>query len=104
GRGSFGNPWLFRDSRALLDGYDLPAPANPAERFAVALEHDNMAIELQGDSRRTVLEFRKHFGWYTRGMPGATALRQRLFQVETMCQAGEIFAEYLSRDLVASAA
>jgi len=104
GRGSFGNPWLFRDSRALLDGYDLPAPANPAERFAVALEHANMAIELQGDSRRTVLEFRKHFGWYTRGMPGATALRQRLFQVETMRQAEEIFAEYLSRDLVASAA
>lgn len=104
GRGSFGNPWLFRDARALLDGHELPAPANPAERFAVALEHANMAIELQGDSRRTVLEFRKHFGWYTRGMPGATALRQRLFQVETMRQAEEIFAEYLSRDLVASAA
>lgn len=104
GRGSFGNPWLFRAARALLNGHELPAPANPAERFAVALEHANMAIELQGDSRRTVLEFRKHFGWYTRGMPGATALRQRLFQVETMRQAEEIFAEYLSRDLVASAA
>jgi tRNA-dihydrouridine synthase B len=104
GRGSFGNPWLFRDSRALLDGQGLPAAPTAAERFAVALEHANLAIELQGDSRRTVLEFRKHFGWYTRGMPGANTLRQRLFQVETMREAEEIFSEYLSRDLVASAA
>jgi len=104
GRGSFGNPWLFRDARALLDGQELPAAPTAAERFAVALEHANLAIELQGDSRRTVLEFRKHFGWYTRGMPGANALRQRLFQVETMREAEEIFSEYLSRDLVASAA
>ncbi len=104
GRGSFGNPWLFRDARALLDGQPMPAGPDAAERFAVALEHANLALALQGDTRHTVLEFRKHFGWYTRGLPGATALRQRLFQVETMKEAEAIFSDYLSRDLVASAA
>lgn len=97
GRGAFGNPWLFRDARALLDGRARPAPPTPAERFALALEHARLAIALQGDSRKTVVEFRKHFGWYTRGLHHASDLRQRLFQVETMAEAGAIFADYLDR-------
>ncbi|HEX3926999.1 MAG TPA: tRNA-dihydrouridine synthase, partial [Gemmatimonadales bacterium] len=95
GRGSFGNPWLFRDARALLDGQSRPAAPDAAERFAVALEHAHLAVELQGDTRTTVMEFRKHFGWYTRGLHGATTLRAALFQVETMAAAEEIFARYL---------
>jgi nifR3 family TIM-barrel protein len=95
GRGSFGNPWLFRDARALFLGQPKPALPTPAERFVLALEHAQLALRLQGDSRKTVLEFRKHLGWYTRGLPGASALRERLFQVESMAEAGEIFREYL---------
>ena len=102
GRGSFGNPWLFRDARALLRGESRPAPPSPAERFLLALEHAQLALRLQGDSRRTVIEFRKHLGWYTKGLPGAAALRERLFQVETMTEAAEIFHQYL--EPVASAA
>ncbi|HXE57247.1 MAG TPA: tRNA dihydrouridine synthase DusB [Gemmatimonadales bacterium] len=95
GRGSFGNPWLFRDAQALLAGEPVPPPPTPAERFAVALEHARLALRLQGDTRRTVVEFRKHLGWYTKGLHGASDLRQRLFQVETMAEAEEIFQRYL---------
>lgn len=95
GRGSFGNPWIFRDGRALLEGREVPPAPDAAERFAVALDHARLALRLQGDTRRTVVEFRKHFGWYTKGLPGASALRERLFQVETMAQAESIFLEYL---------
>lgn len=104
GRGSFGNPWLFRDARALLEGGAAPAAPTPAERFTVALEHARLALTLQGDSRRTMIEFRKHFGWYTKGVHGATGLRQRLFQVETMAEAEQVFAEYLAREAMATAA
>ncbi len=102
GRGSFGNPWLFREARAMLEGRPRPAAPSPAERFALALEHAELALRLQGDSRKTVIEFRKHLGWYTRGLPGASALRERLFHVETMTDAALIFEEYL--EPVASAA
>jgi nifR3 family TIM-barrel protein len=95
GRGSFGNPWIFRDARQLLAGEDCPSAPEAEERFAVALEHARLALRLQGDSRRTVLEFRKHFGWYTKGLPGASALRQRLFQVESMAEAEAVFQQYL---------
>jgi tRNA-dihydrouridine synthase B len=96
GRGSFGNPWIFRDGRALLSGKALPPAPAPAERFAVALEHAELALRLQGDSRKTVVEFRKHLGWYTKGLPAASRLREQLFQVESMREAGAIFREYLA--------
>jgi nifR3 family TIM-barrel protein len=96
GRGSFGNPWLFRDARALLAGQPSPPAPTPSERFGVALEHARLALRLQGESRKTVIEFRKHFGWYTKGLHGSSGLRGRLFQVETMAEAETIFGEYLT--------
>lgn len=95
GRGSFGNPWIFRESRALLDGTQRPLHPGPQERFAVALEHAALALRLQGDHRKTVIEFRKHLGWYAKGLPQASALREKLFQVETMTAAQAIFQDYL---------
>ena len=95
GRGAFGNPWLFRDAHALLEGRAAPATPAAAERFQVALEHARLALRLQGDTRKTVIEFRKHLGWYTRGLHGASELRQRLFQIESIAEAESIFLEYL---------
>ena len=95
GRGAFGNPWLFRDGRALLSGVAAPPPPTVPERFAVALAHAQLAIRLQGDTRRTVVEFRKHLGWYTKGLRGASDLRQRLFRIESIAEAEAIFLEYL---------
>jgi nifR3 family TIM-barrel protein len=95
GRGAFGNPWLFRDAQALLAGRPLPPRPQAADRFAVALEHARLALELQGDTRQTVIEFRKHLGWYTKGLQGASDLRQRLFQIESIAQAEAIFVDYL---------
>ena len=95
GRGAFGNPWLFRDARALLAGRQRPDAPDAAERFRVALEHARLALRLQGDTRKTVIEFRKHLGWYTKGLHGASELRQRLFQIESIAEAETVFLEYL---------
>ena len=95
GRGAFGNPWLFRDGQALLAGHTAPPPPGAAERFAVALTHARLALRLQGDTRKTVLEFRKHLGWYTKGLHGASELRQRLYRVESIAEAETIFLDYL---------
>ena len=96
-RGSFGNPWLFAQARDLLEGgkrMKRPDPT-PEERFATALEHARLALRLQGDTRKTALEFRKHFGWYTKGLRDGSELRQRLFAIESMGEAEAIFSDYL---------
>jgi nifR3 family TIM-barrel protein len=85
-RGSFGNPWIFTGARALLDGKSPPAEPDAAERFAVALRHAQLQREIQGDDRRTALEFRKHLGWYTKGLRGAAELRRELHIIESMAE------------------
>src|SRR6476619_7630387 len=68
-RGSFGQPWIFAQARALIDG--TPVPATPAvrERFAVALEHAAMVQSYEADPEGAAIEFRKHLGWYAKGLP-----------------------------------
>ncbi|HXF95894.1 MAG TPA: tRNA dihydrouridine synthase DusB [Gemmatimonadales bacterium] len=103
-RGSFGNPWIFAQARDLLEGRPKRPDPTPEERFATAREHARLALRLQGEHRRTVIEFRKHLGWYTRGLPGAADLRQRLLQVESLAEAEAVFAGYLERSLAGAAA
>src|SRR5438128_6213670 len=103
-RGSFGNPWIFSRARDLIAGRPARPDPSPEERFAIALEHARLALRLQGDTRKTALEFRKHFGWYTRGVAGAAGLRERLFQIDSMQQAEAIFAAYLAGSAVEQAA
>jgi nifR3 family TIM-barrel protein len=101
-RGSFGNPWIFRQARALLDGGTVAPAPDAVERFAVALRHARMQLEIQGDDRRTALEFRKHLGWYTRGLRGATELRRELHTIESMAEIERIFEAYLAGQTVAA--
>jgi tRNA-dihydrouridine synthase B len=103
-RGSFGNPWIFAQARDLLAGRAKRADPTAAERFATALEHARLARRLQGDTRKTALEFRKHFGWYTKGVSGAAELRARLFQIESLEEAEVVFAGYLGARDVGQAA
>jgi nifR3 family TIM-barrel protein len=95
-RGSFGNPWIFAQARDLLEGRPMRPTPDAEQRFAVALEHARLALRLQGDSRKTALEFRKHLGWYTKGLPGSSELRQRLFAIESMHEAETVFTGYLA--------
>jgi nifR3 family TIM-barrel protein len=94
-RGSFGNPWLFAQARDLLAGRTKRPAPTPEDRFATALEHARLALRIQGDTRKTALEFRKHLGWYTKGLPDGSGLRQRLFAIQSMAEAERIFEAYL---------
>ena len=100
-RGSFGNPWIFTQARDLLEGRPMHPSPSAEERFAVAREHARLALRLQGDTRQTALEFRKHLGWYTKGLPGSAELRQRLFTIESMPEAEAMFVRYLADRAVA---
>jgi tRNA-dihydrouridine synthase B len=103
-RGSFGNPWIFAQARDLLDGVPRRADPAPAERLATALEHLELAARIQGDTRTIALEFRKHLGWYLRGMPNAAALRERAFRIEALGEAEAVLEAWLRCEEVGTAA
>ncbi len=102
-RGAFGQPWIFDQTRALLDGRAKPAPPGVEERFAIALDHAGMAEAYEADPRGAAIEFRKHLGWYVKGLPDSGELRKRLYAVEKFTEVNAIFEEYLTRHLQESA-
>jgi nifR3 family TIM-barrel protein len=96
-RGSFGQPWIFDQTRALLEGKPKPEAPPIERRFAIALEHARMAEEYEADPRGAAIEFRKHLGWYVKGVQGSADLRRKLHAVECLAEVEDVFAEYLTR-------
>jgi nifR3 family TIM-barrel protein len=94
-RGSHGDPWIFHQARAALSGKPVPPDPGPEERFRICLEHATNAISFGGEPTKAILEFRKHLGWYTKGLPGGRELRQELFQVTTLDEIRDRLSEYL---------
>ncbi len=67
GRGAIGNPWIFEQTKRALAG--LPPREIPiAERVGVCKKHLLAAIEWKGE-RTAVMEMRKHYGGYFKGIP-----------------------------------
>ncbi len=102
-RASHGQPWIFAQARAALDGRPVPDAPGIAERFEIVLEHARNAIAFESDERRAMLDFRKHLGWYTRGLPDGKRLREELFRVESLQDAERILLAYGDRTLMAAA-
>jgi tRNA-dihydrouridine synthase B len=100
-RGSHGAPWIFREARAALSGEPIPDAPEVAERFDIVIEHARNSVEFGGDETRAMIEFRKHLGWYTKGLPDGKKLRQELFAVTNLAQAQGLLEDYAERALAA---
>jgi tRNA-dihydrouridine synthase B len=95
-RGSFGQPWIFDQTKDLLAGQPMRPEPPVEERFRIALEHAHMAADYEPDRRGAAIEFRKHLGWYVKGLPGSADLRRRLHVVNALEEVEGIFADYLA--------
>ena len=82
GRGSRGNPWIFKQiSEYLKNGTLIPKP-DVSEVCDMILSHANMLIEAKGEYIG-IREMRKHFAWYTAGMKHSAALRNQVNLTES---------------------
>lgn len=83
GRAIQGNPWLFREARALLaTGERLPRP-DVAERRTMMLRHLHDVVALLGE-RIGVRELRKHLCWYAKGLPGGGEFREAINHLDRL--------------------
>ena len=74
GRGAQGNPWIFAEIKAALEGKEW-APPTLDERFSALKRHIDLEISVCGE-RLGLLEMRKHIGWYIHGLKEAAKYRQ----------------------------
>jgi tRNA-dihydrouridine synthase B len=101
-RGSFGQPWIFNQVRAMLQGKPKPDAPEIATRFAIALDHARMAQDYEHDPRGAAIEFRKHLGWYVKGLHNSAELRKKLHAVDSFAEVEGIFHHYLANELQAA--
>lgn len=83
GRGVFGNPWLFQQARAALDGAPVPARPPLAARVETAVRQFELARDDKGE-RIACLEARKHFAWYLRGVAHSGYYKEKISQIACM--------------------
>lgn len=81
-RGALGNPFLFAEIRAALEGTEYKAPAW-RERFDTALSQVERMIEEKGE-RIAIAEARKHLSWYIKGAKGAASARVDINRATTL--------------------
>ena len=92
GRGSFGNPWIFRNIKHfLITGEKLPSPTN-SERLNIIKEHIDLAVEEKGEI--AIKELRKHIAWYTKNLKNSSEFRNSINMIETKEQLIKTLNEY----------
>ncbi|MFT7449851.1 MAG: tRNA-dihydrouridine synthase B [Patescibacteria group bacterium] len=77
GRASIGNPWIFREIKHYFATGEILAPPTFMEKVAAARQHLKHSIEWKGP-KLGILEMRRHYTNYFRGLPHVKPYRQRL--------------------------
>ena len=81
GRAAIGNPWIFRQMRHyFMYGVDIDPPS-VSERIDTVIEHLKRSLEWKGE-RLGVLEMRRHYSLYLRGLPHIKPYRNKLVTMD----------------------
>ncbi|WP_028518570.1 tRNA dihydrouridine synthase DusB [Ruminococcus flavefaciens] len=95
GRGSYGNPFLFREIEAGLSGTAYKSPSLE-EKMQVMLEHIRLILELSEKCEELAMhEARKHAAWYMNGYYGSAKFRGRCYQLSSYAEAEALAQEFI---------
>ena len=78
GRGSFGNPWLFKE---ILTGEKFEKTCEDVKNMII--KHLNLLVDYKGEYT-AIREMRKHIAWYIKGYQNATEIRREVNQIEDL--------------------
>ena len=83
GRAVFGNPWIFQQCAAALNGEEVPELPPLAERCDVAVRQFELSAAHKGE-KIACLEARRHYAWYLKGVPHSGYYKEQICKIETM--------------------
>jgi tRNA-dihydrouridine synthase len=96
GRASIGNPWFFNQVKRFLKDGSLLEPPSLLDRVKVTKEHLKMAVEWKGETLG-VLETRRHYTNYFRGIPNFKKYRTRMVTSNLSNDVFEVLDELISK-------
>ncbi len=77
GRASIGHPWIFKEIKHFIRTGDRLAPPSINDRVEAAREHLQNSLAWKGEWEG-VVEMRRHYGNYLKGLPNVKEIRLRL--------------------------
>ena len=83
GRSVFGDPWIFEEVNAALNGQEYAGRPGLKERIEVAVEQFKLSEQDHGE-KIACLEARKHFAWYLKGVRNASFYKKEITSLTTM--------------------
>jgi hypothetical protein len=92
GRAMIGYPWIFSEIRHYLERGSLLSPPALADRLAVCMGHLERSVSRKGE-RLAVIEIRKHYARYFKGLPDFRPYKMKLMQTENLDAVREVFEE-----------
>ncbi len=97
GRAARGNPWIFREIQAALNGEPEPERPDAAEVCRMILLQSQMICEQKGEYTG-MREMRAHIGFYARGFRGSSRLRSAMQQLTSLDELREILARFQAEE------
>ncbi|HEX6432378.1 MAG TPA: tRNA dihydrouridine synthase DusB [Niastella sp.] len=92
GRAAIGYPWIFREIKHFLQtGNMLPLPS-VEERVEICRTHAHKSVEWKGEVLG-ILEMRRHYSNYLKGLSHVKEYRTRLVTVKTLQEVDSILNE-----------
>jgi tRNA-dihydrouridine synthase len=76
-----GNPWIFREAKALFDGKEKPELPSLDERIHVIRRHLDLVLRAKGEYVG-IREMRKQVAWYLKGVRGSSEVRRSVNTIQ----------------------
>lgn len=95
GRGVLGNPWLIKEciDYIEIENGKIPKKVSIDEKYDMILYHIHL-LEQQKNEKVANLEMRTHIAYYLKGVPGASELKQKVFQTKNLTELKNLIKEY----------
>ena len=97
GRGALGNPWIFEEIAARLDGKEYAAP-DLAKRLETCIQHISLIRGAKGE-HISAAEMKKHAALYIKGVRSAAAIRDSIMKTTSTAQIEEIIRNILETNV-----
>ncbi len=94
GRAAIGNPWIFKQIKHFFKTGEILPPPTITERVKTTLRHLKMSVEWKGE-KTALLEMRKHYANYFKGLPGIKPYRIRLVKADSVAEIEDVLNEIL---------
>ena len=92
GRASIGHPWIFNEIKHFLKTGNHLAPPTIEDRVKVCRTHLMKSVEWKGE-RLGVIEMRRHYANYFKGLPNFKEVRTKLVTLDELKEINEVLDE-----------